>query len=88
MLKPLNDNIIIKFIEDEKIEKNIGGIVVFEKENNSSIQKAVIVNCGKNESELIKNDAEILINKYAAVKVPHNDDIFHIININDIVAVL
>ncbi len=87
MIKPLNENILIKFVEEEK-EKKESLIIVYEKENNNPIQKAKIIDCGKNASELIKENAEILINKYAAVKVPYDNETFYIINVNDIVAVV
>lgn len=88
MIKPLNDNILIKFVEEKKKEESESKIIVFEKEKNQPIQKAEIIDCGKNSSDLIKNGAEILINKFSAVKVPYQNEIYYLINVNDIVCVL
>jgi len=87
MIKPLNDNILIKFIEEKK-EENESKIIIFEKEKNEPIQKAKIIDCGKNSTDMIKNGIEILINKFATVKIKYNDEIYHLVNIDDIVAVL
>ncbi len=88
MIKPLNENILIKFVEEKEQEQKESSIIVFEKEKNQPIQKARIIDCGKNSSDLIKDGAEILINKFAAVKVPYQSEIYYLINVNDVVAVL
>ncbi len=88
MIRPLNENILIKFVEEKTKEENESKIIIFEKEKNEPIQKAEIIDCGKNSSNLMKNGAEILINKFAAVKVPYQSEIYYLINVNDVVAVL
>lgn len=92
MIKPLEDRVLIKIIDNE--EKTKSGIII--KQNcESSIKTAEVVEIGNGKNEdgkqikmLVKKEDKVLINKYAGTEVKYNNEDFIIIKQEEILAII
>lgn len=85
MIKPLNNNILIKEIEEEK--KTSSGIIVGTRKEDD-IKKAKVIKAGFEINLEVYEDDVILYNRFSAIPVKYEDELYHLINIYDILAVI
>ena len=92
MIKPLEDKVAIKTIEDAQVTKS-GFIITGDKEKP---QEAIVVAVGtgvttKNGVHVpipLEVGQKVIFAKYSGTEVRHNDEDYVIISYNDIIAVL
>lgn len=91
MIKPLKDNVVLQII---KKENKIGNIILSTKqEDKSDTAKVIAVGPGKEiDGKLAKPEVKVgdvvVFKKYATTEVKENDEEFHIISSEDILAVI
>ena len=85
MIYPLNNNILIKEIEEEK--KTASGIIVGTRKEDD-IKKAKIIKVGLEIMLKVSEDDTILYNRFASIPVKYNDELYHIINFDDVLAII
>lgn len=92
-IKPLNERIVIKYVEEEKEEKTQGGIVLPDTaKKDEKPQQGEVVAIGKGcckdgEAELNVGDT-VVFDKYAGNKVEIDDEEFVIVSLEDVLAVI
>lgn len=84
MIKPMNDNILIKEIFEE--EKNTSGIILVKKEE-TDIKKGTVVQLGANAPDTLKTNDVVYYNRFSAIPIKHNEEQYYIVNFYDILAV-
>ena len=91
MIKPLNNNVVLK--KEKKETKTQSGIILSEKEEDT--EYAVVYAIGKGRIENgtlhpidLKVGDKVIYKTYSPTKVKVNDEDFLIINADDVLAVL
>lgn len=91
MIKPLNNNVVLK--KEKKETKTMSGIILSEKEEDT--EYAVVYAIGKGKVENgnlhpidLKVGDKVIYKTYSPTKVKVNDEEFLIINADDVLAVL
>lgn len=92
-LRPLNDRIIVKRLEEE--ERSAGGIIIPDSAKEKPIQgKVLAVGNGKLKDDGsrapmdVKEGDRILFGKYAGTDVKHNDEELLILREEDVLAIV
>ncbi len=92
-LRPLNDRIIVKRLEEET--RSAGGIIIPDSAKEKPIQgKVLAVGKGKVKEDGgrvemdVKVDDTVLFGKYAGQDVKHNDEELLILREDDILAII
>ena len=83
MLKPLNDNVLVK-AQDDKI--NASGIVMPDTLEQDKPVRGEIIDVGSTVNAQIKSGMKIIFKKYAPDEVEDNKEKFLILNEKDILA--
>ncbi|MDI3546840.1 MAG: chaperonin GroES [Halanaerobiales bacterium] len=90
-IKPLDDRVVIKFVEEE--EKTKGGIVLPDTAKEEKPQQGEIIAIGKGccpeegEPEIKVGDM-VVFDKYAGTKITLDDQEYVIVKLEDILAVI
>lgn len=92
MIKPLGDKVLIKINESKEKTKN--GIILsnLEKENSQN-GKVIAVGIGgnvngKNIEMFVKENDNVIINKYSGTEIKFEDEEYWIVNQSDILAII
>ncbi len=92
-LRPLNDRVIVKRMDEE--ERSAGGIIIPDSAKEKPIQgKIMAVGNGRLKEDgsrvpmELKEGDVVLYGKYAGTEVKHNDEEFLILREDDILAVI
>ncbi|HLV09988.1 MAG TPA: co-chaperone GroES [Halanaerobiales bacterium] len=90
-IRPLNDRIVVKYVEKE--EKTKGGIVLPDTAKEEKPQQGEIIAIGKDcckedDAPQIKVGDVVVFDKYAGSKVMIKDDEFVIVKLEDVLAVI
>ncbi len=92
-LRPLNDRIIVKRLEEE--ERSVGGIIIPDSAKEKPIQgKVVAAGKGKIKEDgsrvpmEVKEGDVVLFGKYAGQDVKHNDEEYLIMREDDVLAIV
>jgi chaperonin GroES len=93
-VKPLDNRVAVKFVEEEKEEKTEGGIVLPDTaKKEEKPQQGEIVAVGRNiaaedeEPEVAIGD-KVVFDKYAGTKVTVDSEEYIILSIDDVLAVI
>jgi len=93
-IKPLNNRVAVKFVNEEKEEKTEGGIVLPDTaKKDEKPQQGEIFAVGRNiadedqEAEVVIGD-KVLFDKYAGTKVTVDSEEYIILSIDDVLAVI
>lgn len=84
MIKPMNDNILVKEIFEE--ENNTSGIILVKKEE-SDIKKGTVVQLGAKALDTLKTNDVVYYNRFSAIPIKHNEEQYYIVNFYDVLAV-
>lgn len=93
MIKPLNDNVVLKKETKEEEKKTISGIIISSKKEESEYAVVVAVGAGKiDHGSLIKPSVsvgdKVIYKNYSPTKVKVDDEEYLIVSASDILAVL
>ena len=93
-IRPLNDKVAVKYIEEEKEEKTQGGIVLPDtaKKDEKKPQQGEVIAIGskveaESDAKLAVGDT-VVFDKYAGSKVNIDEEEFVILGIDDVLAVI
>ena len=91
MIKPLNNNVVLK--KEKKETKTQSGIILSEKEEDTEYAVVYAIGKGRIESGSLhpidlKVGDKVIYKTYSPTKVKVNDEEFLIINADDVLAVL
>ncbi len=93
-IRPLNDNVAVKYVEKEQKEETEGGIVLPDtaKDDDKKPQQGKIIALGNQVGKEVDIDLKVgdlvVFDKYAGSKVNIEDEEYVILNIEDVLAVL
>lgn len=94
MIKPLNDNVVLKKEHKEEEKKTISGIIISSKKEESEYAVVVAVGPGKLDKDnkrikpCVNVGDKVIYKNYSPTKVKVDDAEYLIISADDILAVL
>ncbi len=91
MIKPLEDNVLVKMMEEEDTTKS--GIILSTSKEKSQIAKVIAVGPGKIvdgevEKMSVKEGDKVLLSKYSGTEVKYENEDYIIVRQSDILAIV
>ncbi len=91
MIKPLEDNVLVKMMEEEDTTKS--GIILSTTKEKSQIAKVIAVGPGKVvdkelEKMSVKEGDKVLLSKYSGTEVKYENEDYIIVRQSDILAIV
>jgi len=84
-MEAIGNHIIVKEIK-EQTSKTVGGLELIEKDREGNrYKKAIIISSGP---ESLKSDQNIIYDRVGSHPIEFKDEVYQVINIRDVVAVL
>ena len=92
MIKPLNNNVVLK--KDKVVKETASGIVLSNKEEQTEYAKVIAVGTGKIDKEgkiipiALKEGAKVVYKNYSSTNVKLDGEEYLIVDADDILAVI
>lgn len=92
MIKPLNNNVVLK--KDKIVKETASGIVLSNKEEQTEYAKVIAVGCGKADEKgkvtpiNLKVGDKVIYKNYSSTNVKLDDEEYLIVDADDILAVI